>query len=70
MFFVDCEEWLNEHNWDLEKLLNALWDVGATVQDGRQFNNRYSNRMNLASPFSLIKKIFERMDKYVFIKKE
>ena len=70
MFFVDCEEWLKEHNWDLEKLLNELWDVGATVQDGRQFNNQYSIRMNLASPFSRIKEAFERMDKYVFNKKE
>ncbi len=70
MFFVDCEDWLKEHNWDLEKLLNELWDVGATVQDGRQFNNQYSIRMNLASPFSRIKEAFERMDKYVFNKKE
>ncbi|BDR54334.1 aminotransferase [Bombiscardovia apis] len=66
MMFLDCKGWCESHNKSLDKLIKAGWDVGVTWQDGRQFQDPWSIRLNLASPFSRIEEAFSRMDKYVF----
>ncbi len=66
MLFIDCEEWLSEHNMTLSELLKLGWDVGVAWQDGRQHGGTLHIRINLASPRSMIEDAFERMNKYVF----
>lgn len=66
MFFINCESWCKEHGKTIDELVKAGWDVGVTWQDGRQFQDPWSIRLNLASPLSRIKEAFDRMDKYVF----
>lgn len=53
------------HEW-VDELLKACWDVGVTIQDGRQFNTPYCIRMNLALPLTCVKEAFERLNQYVF----
>lgn len=66
MLFVNCEEWLKEHNKTMDELEQSCWDVGAAVQDGRMFHGMTHLRMNLALPLSRVQEAFERMEKYVF----
>ena len=66
MLFVDCSAWCEAHGKTIDDVLKACYDVGVAVQDGRQFFDPCSIRMNLASPFSRIQEAFDRLDKYVF----
>ena len=66
MLFVDCSGWCAAHGKTIDDVLKACYDVGVAVQDGRQFFDPCSIRMNLASPFSRIQEAFDRLDKYVF----
>lgn len=66
MLFVDCKEWCEKNGKTLDELLNACWDVGVTLQDGRPFHGDNFIRLNLALPLSRIKEAMERLDKYVF----
>ncbi|GAA0802030.1 aminotransferase class I/II-fold pyridoxal phosphate-dependent enzyme [Faecalicatena orotica] len=66
MLFLDCEEWLKEHQKSLDELLRAGVEVGVIWQDGRAFHGKYSIRVNLALPHVLVKEAFDRLDKYVF----
>ncbi|MGN8817851.1 MalY/PatB family protein [Oribacterium sp. HCP28S3_H8] len=66
MMFLDCAEWLKEHNMEQKDLLKKGWDYGIGWQDGHLFEGPTCIRLNLASPTSRIKEAFDRMDKYVF----
>ena len=66
MLFVDCTDWCAAHGKDIAHVLQACWDVGVAVQDGRSFHGACHMRLNLALPLSRVKEAFHRMDKYVF----
>ena len=70
MIFMDCGEWLEAHHCTMDELLRAGWDVGVAWQDGRQHGGTTHIRLNLALPLSRVKEAFERMDRYVFNRKE
>ena len=57
MLFVDCSDWCDAHGKRIDDVLQACWDVGVAVQDGRPFHGSCHLRMNLALP---------RLDRYVF----
>ena len=66
MLFVDCTDWCAAHGKTLDQVLEACWDVGVAIQDGRPFHGPCHLRMNLALPLSRVQEAFRRMDKYVF----
>ena len=70
MLFADCGGWLKDQELRLEELERRLWDVGVTVQDGAMFRGPSHIRMNLALPLSRVQEAFERMDRYVFNRRD
>ena len=66
LLFLDCTEWLEEHNLTIGELLKKGYEVGVDWQDGEAFFMKNGIRMNLALPLSRVKEAFERLDKYVF----
>ncbi len=66
MLFADCSGWCAAHGKTLRELEEALWDVGAAVQDGAMFHGPCHVRINLALPRSRVEEAFLRMDEYVF----
>ena len=69
MLFLDCKDWLDANGMTLDQLLRAGWDVGVAWQDGRHHGGTTHIRLNLALPNSRLKLAFERMDQYVFNRK-
>lgn len=67
MLFIDCEEYLDNHNLTLEELEKRGWDVGVAWQDGKMFHGPTHIRLNLALPHSRVVEAFNRMKEYVFI---
>ena len=66
MLFVDCTRWCQTHSKTIDDVIQACYDVGVAIQDGRQFHGPCHLRMNLASPRSRIEEAFHRLDRYVF----
>ena len=66
MLFVDGTDWCAAHHRTIDQVLQACWDVGVAVQDGRPFHGDCHIRMNLALPASRVREAFQRMDRYVF----
>lgn len=66
MLFADCSGWCKANGRTMDDVINACWDVGVMLQDGRPFNGESHLRINLALPLSRVQEAFERMDKYVF----
>lgn len=66
MLYLDCHDWLEEHGKDIEELIRAGISVGVIWQDGRQFRQPDTIRMNLALPKSRVEEAFRRLEKYVF----
>ena len=66
MLFLHCEDWCRIHGKTIDELLKAGTDVGVAWQDGRQFEDPWGIRMNLALPLFRVKEAFERLDRYVF----
>lgn len=66
MLFADCTEWCEKHGKTMDDVLNAAWDVGVAIQDGRPFHGSCHTRMNLALPLSRVQEAFDRLNKYVF----
>ena len=66
LLFLDCTEWLEEHNMDFEELRIKGLEVGVDWQNGEAFFMKNAIRMNLALPLSRVKEAFDRLDKYVF----
>lgn len=68
MLFLDCTQWCREHGKTIDDVQNACYDVGVSIQDGRQFFGPCHIRMNLALPMSRVQEAFRRLDTYVFPK--
>lgn len=66
MLFVDGTDWCAAHHRTIDQVLQACWDVGVAVQDGRPFHGDCHIRMNLALPASRVREAFQRLDQYVF----
>lgn len=66
MLYLDCHDWLEEHGKDIEELIRAGISVGVIWQDGRQFRQPDTIRMNLALPKSRVEEAFRRLNSYVF----
>lgn len=66
LLYLNCLEWLAAHGKTMDDLLKAGYEVGVDWQDGREFFNPDTIRMNLALPLSRVKEAFARLDKYVF----
>lgn len=67
MLFLDCSRWCQTHGKTIEELMQACWDVGVAVQDGRMFHGPCHLRVNLAQPLSRVKEAFARLKQYVFL---
>ena len=66
MLFLDCEEWLRNHNQTLAELIQAGWEVGVAWQDGTHHGGKTHIRLNVALPLSRVKEAMERLERYVF----
>ena len=66
MLFIDCSEFLKEHNMTTQELLKKGWEAGVDWQDGEAFFLSGAIRINLALPMAKLKEAFDRLDKYVF----
>ena len=66
LLFLDCTEWLEEHNMTIAELRKKGLEVGVDWQDGEAFFLKNAIRMNLALPLSRVKEAFDRLDKHVF----
>ncbi len=66
MLYLDCTDYLNTHNIDMDTLLKKGIHYGVLWQDGRPFENPNTIRLNLALPFSLVKEAFDRLNEFVF----
>ena len=66
MLFVDCTQWCATRGKTLDEVLQACWDVGVALQDGRAFHGPYHLRINLALPTARVQEAFHRLHKYVF----
>ena len=58
------------HETNMADLAKAGWNVGVMWQEGKLFNAPWAMRMNLALPLTRVKEAFERLDKYIFNRKE
>jgi len=66
MVFMDCSEYLRDHDMTLDELLREGWRVGVMWQDGRQHGGDRHIRLNLALPYTQVEEAFRRMEKYIF----
>ena len=66
LLFADFSEYCEKTGKTLDEVEQAMWDVGVSVQDGREFHGPCHIRINVALPFALIQEACERMEKYVF----
>ena len=66
MLFIDCAEWLAEHDITIDQLVKAGCNVGVAWQHGRAHGGTEHIRINLALPKSLVTEAFDRLDRYVF----
>lgn len=66
VLYLDCEEWVKEHDMTMDELLKKGVEVGVVWQDGRPFNRPYAIRINTAVPHELVVEAMDRLDKHVF----
>ena len=66
MLFVDCTGWCQAHGKTLDDVLQACYEVGVALQDGRPFHGPCHLRINLALPLSRVQEALRRLDQYVF----
>ncbi len=67
MIFMNCQEYAKKHNKSLQNLLEAGWEVGVAYQDGRQFHDKWSIRLNCALPKDRLEEAMDRLKKHVFV---
>ena len=70
MLFLDCAEWLDRHGKTLPELLKMGYDVGVAWQDGTGHGGTTHIRMNVALPLARVQEAFDRLDRYVFNRKD
>ena len=66
MLYLDCTDYLKEHDMTMDALLQKGIEVGVIWQDGRPFEKENTIRMNLALPTDIVKEAFDRLKTYVF----
>ena len=67
MLFLDCGEWLADHDSTLRELEYRGVRAGVIWQNGEDFFGKNSIRINLALPKALLAEALERLKKYAFI---
>jgi bifunctional pyridoxal-dependent enzyme with beta-cystathionase and maltose regulon repressor activities len=65
MLYLDCTDYLATHDISMDDLLKKGVRYGILWQDGRPFESPNTIRLNLALPFSLVQKAFDRLEKHV-----
>ena len=63
MLFLDCTKFLEEKGMDIKQLLKYGWERGVIWQDGEQFGQANSIRVNLGLPLWQIKEAIARLEK-------
>lgn len=66
MVFMNCKDYCRKTGHTLDEVLQAGWDAGVAYQDGRDFADDWSIRINCALPFSKVQEAFDRLERYVF----
>lgn len=66
MLYLDCSDYLREHDMDIMTLLLKGVEHGVIWQNGEAFQWPDTIRMNLALPKSRLIEAFDRLKKYVF----
>lgn len=61
MLYLECDEYLKQHNMNMDELLRKGVQYGIIWQDGRPFEKPNTIRMNLAVPTSLIHEAISRL---------
>lgn len=69
VLLADCTQWCHERGMSYEELVRAGWDVGVTWHDGRLFDCSGCVRIAVSVPHSQVVEAFDRLDKYVFVKR-
>ena len=67
MLFLDCAEWLREHNDTLDDLLRRGAEVGVLWQNGEDFLLPDSIRLNLSLPRTQLEEALRRLETYAFL---
>ena len=68
MLYLDCKEYCQKHNLTIHDMLMKAYEYGVFWQDGEQFVQPYTIRMNLALPHSRVIEALDRLNKYVIEK--
>ncbi len=68
MLYLDCKEYCQKHNLTIHDMLMKAYEYGVFWQDGEQFVQPYTIRMNLALPHARVVEALDRLNKYVIEK--
>ncbi len=66
MIFMNVKEYAEKTGKTMDEILQAGWDVGVAWQDGRQFKDPWSIRLNCALPKDRLEEAMGRLKKYIF----
>ena len=66
LVFLCCDEYVARTGRSMNEIIDAAWDVGVGLQDGRPFFEPCGLRMNLALPKSRVEEALRRLKEYVF----
>ena len=66
LLYLNCSEWLREHDMDLDALLKLGYEAGVDWQDGSSFLVPDTIRVNISLPHAVLSEAMRRLDKYVF----
>ncbi|MBP3729259.1 MAG: aminotransferase class I/II-fold pyridoxal phosphate-dependent enzyme, partial [Lachnospiraceae bacterium] len=66
LVFLRCDEYVARSGRSMDEIIQAAWDVGVGLQDGRPFFEPCGLRLNLALPRSRVEEALRRLKEYVF----
>ena len=67
LVFLCCDEYVARSGRSMDEIINAAWDVGVGLQDGRPFFEPCGLRLNLALPLSRVEEALRRLKEHVFV---
>ena len=67
LVFLCCDEYVALSGRSMDEIINAAWDVGGALQDGRPFFEPCGLRLNLALPRSRVEEALRRLKEHVFV---
>ena len=67
LVFLCCDEYVARSGRSMDEIINAAWDVGVGLQDGRPFFEPCGLRLNLALPRSRVEEALRRLKEHVFV---